>query len=237
MTLPLDDLVKNPKWVNEQAQALDWDELLLEYERALDDDAALLRGLNDGQLQFKPAVKVFSIAEGLTHGLHTDELLWGWIKLLMDGRRAEIDPKALMWGARGQADRAGADIATLIENMRLIARGTIELRPDPIDLQATAPHPYFGELNAKGWIRFMVLHHGMHLRQCEAVIDAPGFPRGTSKQSLTAEEYLQPRDRKTWLKPEVGSHKQAARGKKQEAGSKKPTAKKKPSGRKPAAKR
>lgn len=237
MTLPLDDLVKNPKWVNEQAQALDWDELLLEYERALDDDAALLLGLSDGQLRFKPGAKDFSIAEVLTHALHSDQLFWSWIKLLMDSRRAEIDPAALIGGDGAQADQSGAAIATLIENVRLIARGTIELRPDPIDLHSTAPHPYFGELNAKGWIRFMVLHHGMHLRQCEAVIDAPGFPRGTSKQSLTAEEYLQPRERKTWLKPEAGSHKQAARGKKQEAGSKKPTAKKKPAGRKPAAKR
>ena len=230
--LPLDEWVENPKRVNQSAQALDWDELLLEFERALDDDAALLLGLSDEQVQFKPEIKVFSIAEGLTHGLHTDELLWGWIKLLMDGRRAEIDPKALSWGAWGQADQSGAAIATLIENVRLIARGMIELRPDPIDLHSTAPHPYFGELNAKGWIRFMTLHHGMHLRQCEGVIDSPGFPRGTSRQSLTAEEYLQPRERKTWLKSEAGGKKQepgrkkpAAGSKRQEAGSKKPAGK------------
>jgi hypothetical protein len=110
------------------------------------------------------------------------------------------------------------------------------LRSNPIDLHSTAPHPYFGELNAKGWIMFMALQHGLHLRQCESVIDTPGFPRGASHQSLTAEEYLQPRERKPWLK-------QAAGGKKQGAGSKKPSAKrksagaKKPSGKKTTAKR
>lgn len=231
MTLPLAELGANPALVNQSAQALDWAELLYEFEHALDDAMALVVGLNDGQLQFKPEIKAFSISECLTHALHTDELLWSWIKLLMAGRRAEIDSAALIGGAWGQADQSGAAIATLIENVRLIARGTIDLRPDPIDLHSTTPHPYFGELNAKGWIMFMALHHGMHLRQCEAVIDAPGFPRGTSKQSLTAEEYLQPRDRKTWLKSEAGS-------KKQGAGSKKPMAKKKPAGaKKPAGKR
>jgi len=225
MTLPLDELVADPKLVNERAQDWEWAELLYEFEHALDDATALVVGLSDGQLQFKPAVKTFSIAECLTHTLHSDELFWSWIKLLMDGRRAEIDPAALIGGDGAQADQSGAAIATLIENVRLIARGTLELRPEPVDLHSTVPHPYFGELNAKGWLMFMALHHGMHLRQCEAVIDAPGFPRGTSKQSLTAEEYLQPRERKTWLKEETGS-------KRQEAGSKKPTAKKKPAGQK-----
>ncbi|MBI5564030.1 MAG: DinB family protein [Chloroflexi bacterium] len=239
MPLPLDELVANPVLVNERAQALEWAELLYEFEHALDDATALLVGLSDEQLRFKPAAKVFSIAEVLTHALHTDELLWSWIKLLMDGRRAEIDPAALIPGDGAQADQSGAEIATLIENVRLIARGTLDLRPDPIDLHSTAPHPYFGELNAKGWLMFMALHHGMHLYQCEAVIDTPGFPRGTSKQSLTAEEYLQPRERKTWLKEEAGSKRQDAGGKKQtakskmqDAGSKKPAAKKKPAGQK-----
>ena len=106
-----------------------------------------------------------------------------------------------------------------------MARGTIELRPDPIDLQSTAPHPYFGELNAKGWVGLMHLHHGLHLRQCEAVIDTPGFPRGQSLQSLSRDEYLQPRDRKPWLAQE-------ARGARKQQTAKKPAAKKKPVGRK-----
>ena len=238
MPLPLDELVENPELVNQSAQELEWAELLYEFEHALDDATALLVGLSDEQLRFKPAAKVFSIAEVLTHALHSDELFWSWIKLLMDGRRAEIDPAALIGGDGAQPERSGAEIATLIENVRLIARGTIELRPDPIDLHSTAPHPYFGELNATGWLMFMALHHGMHLRQCEAVIDASGFPRGMSRQSLTAEEYLQSRERKPWLKPAARGKKQGAGSKKQEAGGKRPTAKKKPAGaKKPVGKR
>jgi hypothetical protein len=232
MSLPLDELVENPSLVNQRAQTLDWGELLFEYERALDDDAALLAGLGEAQLHFKPQAKVFSISEGLTHALHSDELFWTWVKLLMAGRRAEIDPAALIPGDGAQPDRSGAEIAALIEAVRSMARDTLELQPDPIDLQATTPHPYFGELNAKGWIMFMALHHGLHLFQCESVIDTPGFPRGTSHQSLTVEEYLQPRERKPWLKQGAGSKKPTAKRKMQDAGSKKSMAKKKPAGQK-----
>jgi hypothetical protein len=235
MTLPLDELIANPALVNQRAQGLEWDELLYEYEHALDDEAALLAGLSDEQLHFKPAFKSFSISEVITHALNNDQLLWRWVKLLAEGRRAEIDPAAFVPGDGAQPERpalpnavgqvSGAEIGALLEAVRLIARGTIELRPDPIDLQSTAPHPHFGELTAKGWVLFMALHHGLHLRQCEAVIDTPGFPRGQGLQSLSREEYLQPRDRKPWLAQE-------ARGARRKQTAKKPAAKKKPAGQK-----
>jgi hypothetical protein len=240
MTHLLDELVANPARVDERAQGLEWGELLYEYEHALDDEAALLAGLSDGQLHFKPASQSFSISEAITHALNSDQLLWRWIKLLAEGRRAEIDPAAFVPGDEAQPDRpalpnavgqvSGAEITALLEAVRLMARGTLELRPDPIDLQSTAPHPHFGELTAKGWVMFMALHHGLHLRQCEAVIDTPGFPRGQSLQSLSREEYLQPRDRKPWLMQETGNRMQDARGRKQTA--KKSAVKKKPADRK-----
>ena len=239
MSLPLDELVENPALVNQRAQTLDWDDLLFEYERALDDDAALLAGLGEAQLHFKPQTKVFSISEVVTHALHSDELFWSWVRLLMEGRRAEIDPAALISGAGARPDRLGAEIIALIEAVRSMARDTLELRPDPIDLHSTAPHPYFGELNAKGWIMFMALHHGMHLSQCESVIDTPGFPRGASHQSLTVEEYLQPRERKPWLNTESASQRKSETTKKRVSESKrKPVTKKKPAGaKKPSGKK
>jgi hypothetical protein len=93
---------------------------------------------------------------------------------------------------------------------------------------------------------FMALHHGMHLRQCEAVIDTPGFPRSADRQSLTADEYLQPRDRKPWLKQAAGStkrvHQSVSKQKSESAKNratvkKQPAGAKKPSGKKTTAKR
>ncbi len=223
MPLPLDELVKQPTLVNQRAQDLEWDELLFEYELALDDMQAWLRGLNEEQIHFKPAAKVFSIAEIVTHNACADEMFWSWLVLLVQGRGAEIDPQTLVSGDGALNTAALFDLAASNEACRTLARNTIETLPPAPDLSATAPHPYFGALNAKGWIYFMALHRGMHRYQCEGVIDAPGFPRSAGVQTQPREAY-QPSERKTWLSAE--GQKQAAhnmppkaRGKKQKASS------------------
>jgi hypothetical protein len=212
MALPLDELVSSPALVNQQAQDLAWDELLFEYELAVDDMQAWLRGLNDEQIHFKPAEQQFSVAEIVTHGCFSDEMFWGWLALLGQGRGAEIDPATLIGGAGARNEVALLDLEGSNEACRTLARNTIDALPDPVDLAATAPHPYFGALNAKGWIYFMALHRGMHRRQCEQVIDAPGFPHSASVQTQPREAY-QPAERKTWLVPDAGSKKQDASSK------------------------
>jgi hypothetical protein len=230
MALPFDELVSSPALVNLQAQNLDWDELLFEYELTLDDMQAWLHGLNDDQIRFKPDDRQFSIAEIVTHSCFGDELILGGLALLAQGRAAEIDPATLIGGAGARNDISRLDLEGSNEACRTLARNTIESRPDPADLAATAPHPYFGALNAKGWIYFMALHRGMHRRQCEQVIDAPGFPHSASFQTQPREAY-QPAERKTWLVQDAGSKKQEAGGKKhtapKKAATQKTTAKKK----------
>ena len=251
MPLPLDEFVKEPALVNRRAQDLEWDELLFEYELALDDMQAWLRGLNEEQIHFKPAAKVFSIAEIVTHNSFADEMFWLWLSLLAQGRSAEIDPQTLISGAGARNTAALFDLAASNEACRTLARNTIDTLPPAPDLAATAPHPYFGALNAKGWIYFMALHRGLHRYQCESVIDTPGFPRSSGVQTQPREAY-QPSTRKTWLsagdmKPAAGSKRQDARGKKQAArgkkqkvgnksrGTKVSTAKKRPVSRKTTA--
>jgi hypothetical protein len=106
------------------------------------------------------------------------------------------------------------------EACRTLARRTLDTLPPAPDLAATAPHPYFGDLNGKGWIYFMALHRGMHRYQCESVIDAPGFPQSASLQTQPREAY-QPSQRKTWLKPKSGRTPRGAVRGKRKAGSKK----------------
>jgi DinB superfamily len=230
MPLPLDELVAQPSLVNLRAQESDWDELLFEYELALDDMQAWLRGLNDAQIHFKPADQKFSIAEIVTHSCVSDELFWGWLALLVQGRGAEIDPETLIGGAGARNDVSLLDLQGSNEACRTLGRNTIGTLPDPADPAATAPHPYFGALNAKGWIYFMALHRGMHRRQCEQVIDAPGFPRSASLQTQPREVY-QPAARKTWLA-------KGAEGKQPKASGKhRVTAKKRTAAKKAAAKK
>jgi hypothetical protein len=226
MALPLDELASSPILVNQQAQDFEWDELLFEYELMLDDMQAWLRGLNDEQIRFKPADRQFSIAEIVTHSCFSDEMFLGWLALLAQSRAAEIDPATLISGDGARNDISRLDLETMNEACRRLARNTIESRPDPADLVATAPHPYFGALNAKGWLYFMALHRGLHRRQCEQVIDAPGFPHSISFQTQPREAY-QPAERKTWLATQDAGGKRQEAGSKQHAAPKKTTAKKK----------
>jgi hypothetical protein len=212
MPLPLDELVNHPERVNQRAQLLDWEELLFEYELALDDIQAWLRGLNEKQIHFKPAEKVFSIAEIVTHNSFSDEMFWAWVTLLVQGRGAEIDPKTLISGDGARNTATLIDLEAMNEVCRTLARHMIDLLPPAVDLATAAPHPYFGALNAKGWAYFMCLHRGLHRYQCEKVIDAPGFPRSAGVQTQPREAY-QSSERKTWLKRD-------ARGKKHNVGSK-----------------
>lgn len=220
MSLPLDELVNHPERVNQRAQELDWEELLFEYELALDDMQAWLRGLNEEQIHFKPAERVFSIAEIVTHNSFSDEMFWSWITLLVQGRRAEIDPQTLISGDGARNTTMLLDLEVQNEACRTLARTTIESLPTAPDLSVSAPHPYFGALNAKGWIYFMALHRGLHRYQCESVIDMAGFPRSTSVQTQPREAY-QPSERKTWLKQRAGEKLKGALRGKQKAGSKK----------------
>ena len=234
MTLPLDELVASPLLVNQQAQKLDWDELLFEYELALDDMQAWLRGLNDEQIHFKPADRQFSIAEIVTHSCFSDEMFLGWLAWLLQGRANAIDPETLIGGDGARNDISRLDLESMNEARRQLARNTIESRPDPVDLIAAVPHPYFGALNAKGWLYFMALHRGMHRRQCERVIDAPGFPHSTSYQTQPREAYQAP-ERKTWLATQAAGSKMQEAGSKKQAAPKKTIAKKKTATKKKAA--
>ena len=212
--------------------------LLFEYELALDDIQAWLRGLNEEQIHFKPAEKVYSIAEIVTHTSFSDELFWSWIARLVQGRGGEIDPKTLIGGDGARNTATLIDLAALSAACHTLARHTIDSLPPVPDLAATTPHPYFGALEAKGWIYFMALHRGMHRYQCESVIDAPGFPRSASVQTQPREVY-QPSERKTWLKQETSKKQSAKRkttrkqpaSKKKTASTKKAASKKKPATR------
>jgi hypothetical protein len=235
MSLPLDELINHPALVEQRAQELTWEELLFEYELALDDIQAWLRGLNEDQIHFKPAEKVYAIAEIVTHASFADEMFWSWIALLVQGRGSEIDPKTLISGDGARHTATLIDLAALSEACHMLARHTIDSLPLTIDLAATAPHPYFGALNAKGWVYFMALHRGMHRYQCESVIDAPGFPHSASVQTQPREVY-QPSERKTWLK-EVGKKHSAGSKQKTTATARKKAVSKKPAHKETAGKK
>ena len=195
MALPLDELIAAPSLVNKRAQNLSWDELLFEYELALDDVQALLAGLTETQVHFKPSAKDFSIAEVVTHSASSDKFLFGWLAQLAVGHMPDVSrSREMTHGERNDLTLDG--LRGLIEACRMLARATIVDLPEPCNLELTAPHRYFGELNARGWLYFMSVHRSLHLRQAEGVIGTPGFPSSDSRQTLPREEYLNIKSRK-----------------------------------------
>ena len=45
-----------------------------------------------------------------------------------------------------------------------------------VDFETTAPHPFFGPLNCKGWILFNVMHANVHVRQMQRIKNSEGYP-------------------------------------------------------------
>ncbi len=216
MALPLDELAANPHWVNERAQELEWDDLVFEYEKAIDDIQIWLRALNDAQVRFKPAPDSFAIGEIVTHNAFSDEMLWNWVTLLAQGRHEEINPRKLIDGTGARNDLAVAALEALNEACRSLGRAVLDNLPPKCDLGSTVPHAYFGELNAKGWIYYMCVHHGTHLRQCEQVLETDGFPHSQSVQTQPQAAY-QPSARKIWLEKPAATKRKKPGGKKQGA--------------------
>ena len=199
MALPLDELLAAPALVNQRAQELSWDELLFEYELALDDIQVLLAGLTEAQVRFKPATDAYSITEIVTHNAYSDKLIFDWLAQLAAGRMPDLPHGlAMKDGARNDATLDGLN--GLIESCRVMARAAIVDLPDPCNLALTAAHSYFGPLNAKGWLYLVSVNHAMQLRQAEQVIDTPGFPADPTKVPDDVRyDQLRP---KPWIKSE-----------------------------------
>ena len=56
--------------------------------------------------------------------------------------------------------------------------GMIGRLPEPPNMEATAPHAFFGDLDCKSWYLFQRVHDADHMQQIEAAKQAPGFPGG-----------------------------------------------------------
>jgi hypothetical protein len=51
-----------------------------------------------------------------------------------------------------------------------------ERLPPSVNLEMTAPHSNFGELNCRAWFLFNRIHDVDHRTQIEAIQAAPGYP-------------------------------------------------------------
>jgi len=133
-----------------------------------------LEGVSESQAPFCPEPGEWCIAEVLRH---VDASMRGTARLVA-GLAAGENVSAKM--ANPPVDTAPK---TLAELRRGVAESFDDLRaavraiPEGLDSEATANHPFFGDLTCKEWAAFVYVHARDHADQIEKVKADSAFPR------------------------------------------------------------
>jgi hypothetical protein len=134
----------------------------------------VIGGLDDAAATKKPAPDEWSIRELLRHVI----LAGQDVALLVEHlSRGALPPPAIAGrrGAGTQIDDDGRPLAALVEQLRgvngsMIA--AIRSLPESPDLEAKAPHPFFGPLNCVEWAVFQRVHDEDHVQHAQKIIAA-----------------------------------------------------------------
>jgi hypothetical protein len=159
-----------------QAESKGFPELRPAVEEARQALLAEAEGLSEGQAAFQPAGEGeagWSVIEVLRHVIFEEEDVTRRILELAAGHPTAGTE---IGRPRGRED---ALLSALVHDLREVRRGLlvlIEGIQGSERLDATAPHPWFGELNCRAWFLFQRVHDGDHARQIQAIKAAQGFP-------------------------------------------------------------
>jgi hypothetical protein len=166
-----------------QAEKKTFAELRPAVEQARETLLAALDGVSEEQARFKPATALpadpgdegaWGIAEVLRHCIQNEEGVALRIRALALG-----DPAR--GGAAGRVvGRTNATLPELVRDLKAAnfaldhAVGSVEGKEQ---LDPTATHPFFGELNCRAWFLFQRVHDLDHARQIEAIKADPRYPQ------------------------------------------------------------
>ena len=125
--------------------------------------------LSEEQADFKPAPGEWSIRDCLAHVLHASRGTLARVEALAAG--SVVAAAAPQTEADSLADLRAQLIADSSHFAGILAR-----LPEQPNLELTAGHAVFGELNSRAWFLFQRLHDSDHLGQIRAVKEASGYP-------------------------------------------------------------
>jgi hypothetical protein len=94
--------------------------------------------------------------------------------------RIQEQAKAKFKSPEATKPSGALSIPEILERMRRSREDLMAMRPrlEAIDVSdVTFPHPVFGPLNLYEWVLFVGMHEQRHLRQIDAVMSSPTFPR------------------------------------------------------------
>ena len=147
-------------------------------QRAHDQLLGLIDGLSDDQASYKPGPDEWCILDVLRHVEESKRGIAAIAAALAQsetpgqtptelGRIGTIEsaPFSSLAEARSALDASHGELLAFIDT---IASQT--------NLEASSPHPWFGEHNCKEWAVFQCLHDRDHAGQIEQIKSAPGFP-------------------------------------------------------------
>jgi hypothetical protein len=132
----------------------------------------IISGLSDEIVAKKPAPDEWSIRELTRHVLSAET---GVTALVHNLARGEAPPKG---GGAGQlVDDNGGPFALYVDQLRALNGRMLETiadLPAEPNLEAKAPHPFFGPLNCKEWAAFQRIHDEDHVQHAQKILAAIG---------------------------------------------------------------
>lgn len=156
--------------------------LLAALESSRRDLLAALAGVTDDQARFRPpgagaatdAEESWSIAEVLRHLIQAEEGVAGRVARLARGEPAETSvPGAL----GGHADTPLPGLIEALAASRRRLRAVVKSISGNGRLDTTVAHPFYGELNCRGWLALWARHEASHVRQIEQIRASEGYPK------------------------------------------------------------
>ncbi|HXH20908.1 MAG TPA: DinB family protein [Dehalococcoidia bacterium] len=177
MTGPAEDVRQRVRsYLLGQAEAKGFAELRPAVEEARAALIAEVEPLSEAQAAFQPPGEGeagWSVRDVLRHVIFEEEDV---TRLILQLAAGHPGPGTIIGRLR---EREGASLEALLHDLKEARRrllATVEALAGSERLDATAPHPWFGELNCRAWFLFQRVHDGDHTRQVQAIKQAPGFP-------------------------------------------------------------
>jgi hypothetical protein len=141
------------------------EELTLKLQGICDALNTAVQGLDEAVLDFEPETNRWSISRVVTHVAHSTR---GCAAALQGLARGHVPPHFGEEKIGVVGDDLGGVDAALAANMKGFA-SLIKLagKLDAVDPSVTWAHPWFGPMNVRAWLAFVVLHTHIHVEQIE----------------------------------------------------------------------
>jgi hypothetical protein len=131
----------------------------------------VIGALPDDRASSIPPGETWSIRHLVRHVIDAEESVAALVAGLARGSR----PDAGRRGVGAMIDDDGSPYAAFVAQLREVNRKMLEairgLGADS-NVDATAPHPFFGELNCREWAAFQRIHDADHIQHAEKIIAA-----------------------------------------------------------------